>query len=112
MAAKTPKSKIFNWTDEETALLLKVVADFKSEKISAGQDWETIRSKYEDLRVRYLEAYPVEEGSEEFPNSSSKETFTKERLTAKIKKIRNSFRNAIDSVIHVLYCFIQTEPSL
>ena len=30
MAAKTPKSKIFNWTDEETALLLKVIIDFKT----------------------------------------------------------------------------------
>lgn len=56
MAAKTLKRNIFNWTDKETALPLKVIIDFKSEKISAGQDWETIRSKYDDLRVRYLDA--------------------------------------------------------
>ena len=52
----------FSWTEEETALLLKVVADYKVSKLSGGQDWETVRTKYDDITSRFQASYPVETG--------------------------------------------------
>ena len=66
---KQQKSKIFTWTDEETALLLKVVLDYKTTKLGLGRDWETVRSEYEDIQDNFLLSYPKEEESLEFPSS-------------------------------------------
>ena len=90
-----PKNKmsLFKWTEEEMALLLKAVHDYKTAKLANGQDWDTIRSKYEDVKEIFKALYPEEE-SEEFPHSKNKDEFTKERLAAKIK---TSFRKAVDS---------------
>ena len=80
------KGKMFTWIDEVTALLLKVALDNKTTKLSEGKDWETVRSKYEDLTKNFLEHYPLEE-SEEFPRGKVlKENFTKERLNSKLKR--------------------------
>ena len=96
MSQSGNKSKFFKWTEEEEALLLKVIHDYKTSKLMGGQDWETVRSKYEDIKEKFISNYPNEE-SEEFPNFKSKDQFTKERLAAKIKKIKTSFRKAVDS---------------
>ena len=47
-----PQSKIFQWTEEETALLLEVIHDYKTAKLMSSQDWETVRSKYHDIKDR------------------------------------------------------------
>ncbi len=94
---KNVERKIFTWSDEETALLLHVTLAYKTTKISEGKDWETIRSKYDDILKDFIEQYP-KEISEEFPREEPiSGEFTKERLNAKLKKIKNSFRKAIDS---------------
>ena len=95
MAAKSTK-KLFVWTEEETALLLKVVLDYKTVKFAAGQDWETVRSNYEDLAKRLAEAYP-NEVTEEFPRGERKEDFTAAKIASKMKKMKNGFRKALDS---------------
>jgi len=41
--------KNFTWSDEEINLLLHVVIDYTVGKAGEGVDWETIRSKYEDV---------------------------------------------------------------
>ena len=56
-------------------LLLKVVLGCKTAKHAAAQDWETIRSKYDDLTKRLIEAYP-DEVTEEFPRGETKQTFS------------------------------------
>ncbi len=98
MAEKTGK-KCFVWTDEENALLLKITLDYKSSKMSEGQDWETVRSKYEEIHKMFIAAYPdgEEEGGVEFPRVETKHELTKERITQKLKKLKNNFRKAVDS---------------
>ena len=41
---------LFTWTDEETALLLRVVMEYKIYKMEGGSDWETVKQKYEDIK--------------------------------------------------------------
>ena len=84
------------WTEEETAILLKIVLDYKTAKYAAEQDWETIRSKYEDLACRLQEAYP-DEVTDEFPRGETKEEFSASKISSKLKKMKNSFRKALDS---------------
>ena len=94
---KTPsKTKNFVWTDEETALLLKVVHEYKTTKISSSLDWETVRTKYTDIANSFVQKYPKGK-SEEFPHSNDEAAFTEERITAKIRKVKNNFRKALDS---------------
>ena len=95
MAAKNTKT-IFNWTKEETALLLKVVLDYKTATLAIAQDWETSRSKYDDLAKRLIEAYP-NEATDEFPRGQTKETFSAAKVSSKVKKLTNSFRKALDT---------------
>ena len=88
---------MFSWTDEETALLMKVILGYKTTKLSEGKDWETIRSKSDDIKQKFSEHYP-NEATEEFPRGgNAKEEFTKDRINSKVKKIKNSFRKAVDS---------------
>ena len=58
------KSKIFSWTDEESALLLQTVLEYKTTKLSSGNDWETVKSKYEDIVKLFTAHYPVESSAE------------------------------------------------
>ena len=46
-AEKTEKDN-FVWTDEETALLVKIIIDYKAAKSNLGLDWETVRMRYEE----------------------------------------------------------------
>ena len=43
----------FSWTEEETALLLKVVLDYKTAKLAGGQDWENMRTKYDGISSKF-----------------------------------------------------------
>ncbi len=87
----TSNSKTFCWTDEESALLLQTVLDYKTTKLSSGNDWETVwetvKNKYEDITKLFIAHYPVE-GSDEFPNAEVKNKFTKHRITSKINKLK------------------------
>ena len=40
---------------EEINLLLRVVIDYKAGKAGQGVDWESVRSKYEDVTKMFLE---------------------------------------------------------
>ena len=62
----TNSNKLFHWTEEKTALLLKVVFDYRTAKSAVAQDWEKICFKHDVLSKRFIEAYPVEK-TEEFP---------------------------------------------
>ncbi|KAJ7382401.1 hypothetical protein OS493_035242 [Desmophyllum pertusum] len=71
----------FTWTDEELRLLLDVINDYKAEKASSGLDWETVKNKYEHIRMKFTERYP-NDGTEGFPNGEDASVFTKERSPA------------------------------
>ena len=57
--------KVFSWTEEETALLLKVALEYKTAKLAEGKDWQTIRAKYKDLAAAFASTYSAEEGKRE-----------------------------------------------
>ena len=52
--------KNLSWTDEETALLLQVIIDYKSSNAALGLNWETIKSKYDNICERLQSRYPKE----------------------------------------------------
>ena len=53
MAAEKSKKVQFSWTEEKMALSLKVVLEYKVSKLADGQDWETVRTKYEDITAKF-----------------------------------------------------------
>ena len=44
----------------------------------------------------FIERYPNNEATSEFPHSEDKSMFTKDSLVAKIKRVKLCFRRAID----------------
>eukprot|EP00112_Aurelia_sp_Birch-Aquarium-sp1_P016380 Seg3708.3 transcript_id=Seg3708.3/GoldUCD/mRNA.D3Y31 product="hypothetical protein" protein_id=Seg3708.3/GoldUCD/D3Y31 len=93
-------SKTFSWTDEETSLLLQVVIDYKASKTAAGLDWETVKTRYEDITERFQAQYPrggADANMEEYPNFADPSKITKERIIPRLKRIKLNFRKAIDS---------------
>ena len=50
----------FTWTDEEIELLLDVMMHYKSDKEGRGCDWQSVKTKYDDLRDIFIERYPTE----------------------------------------------------
>lgn len=93
------ETKYFTWTDEETALLLKVAISYKTQKTTEGKDWESVKTRYDDLLQLYIERYPKSnEGEPElFPNKNNTVVFDKEKIVAKFKRIKLGYRKAVDS---------------
>ena len=52
------KGKEFVWTDSEAELLLNVSIDYKTSKTAECVDWESIKSKYDDITELYIAALP------------------------------------------------------
>ena len=80
--ASKDKRSFSTLTNEETALLIKVVMDYKAAKMQNGEDWGTVMSKYEDILLKFTETFP-ETATEDFPNSQDKEKITKEKVKRK-----------------------------
>ena len=73
MAQTKKTEKNFVWTDDETALLVQVIIDYKTSKAANGLDWESIKNKYEEISERFLSSYPRAESvvsEEAYPNCS------------------------------------------
>ena len=87
---KNGKASDFNWTGDEIQLVLEVCFDFKAESDYEGVNWESKRTKYEQIKPRFCEQYPEVE-DEKFPRSNDLHAITKERVSAKLKSIRTNF---------------------
>ena len=91
----------FIWSDDEVELLLDVVYAFKCNKEADGYDWESIKSKYDNIRALFLERYPTPQNNtvvqREFKRKDPSKEFTKDRLVAKIKALQLKYRSALDS---------------
>ena len=110
MAAKsttnnnTPDKVDFSWTDDEIQLLLESAVAYKSQMEYQGLAWEGVRSKYDKIKEIMVERYPKDKeasgtGSDtnvnkKFPDCS---LIISKRIAAKMKKIRQDFRRAVDS---------------
>ena len=53
MEGANAKKGHFSWTEEETALLLKVILYNKTAKLAGGQVWEDMRTKYNDISSKF-----------------------------------------------------------
>ena len=42
--------KYFTCTDEKVSLLLQIATAYKNEKTNERKDWESIKSRYEDIQ--------------------------------------------------------------
>ena len=89
------KKKEFIWTDDEAELLLNVANDFKVSKAAESVDWESVKSKYSDIRDLLVDALPDEIAPGSFPHK--KEEITKQVVTSNLKVIILIFRQAVDS---------------
>ena len=93
---KNGKASDFNWTDDEIQLLLEVCFDFKAESDYEGVNWESKRTKYEQIKSKFCEQYPEVE-DEKFPRCKDLDSITKERVSAKLKLIKTNLKNAVDT---------------
>lgn len=99
-ATAKAKEQAFVWTDDETELLLKVTLEYKVAKAAESVDWESIRSKYQDILSRLKVQMPSdpEEAkrlNKDYPHSM--EEINKQTLATKLKAIRLKYRQAVDS---------------
>ena len=93
-------AKDFSWTDDELDLLLKSALVYKSKCEYEGLSWEGTTTKYEKIKELILERYPdkpSDNPNEQFPRVGKTEFITKERVSAKLKKMRTDYKKAVDS---------------
>ena len=90
------KASDFNWADDEIQLLLEVCFDFKAENYYEGVNFESKRTKYEQIKSKFCEQYPEVE-DEKFLRSNDLDSITKELVSAKLKLIRTNFKTAVDT---------------
>ena len=78
--------------------LLQVATAYKNDKTTEGKDWESMKSRYEDIQNLFCERYPkTDTDPEQFPNTKdTAKIFTKDRVNAKIKRMKMSYRKAVD----------------
>ena len=91
----------FTWTDDETELLLSLTLEYKTEKSLENIDWESLRSKYNDIHERFVaHLQNIVEGTTPAPDKYSPhrpEEITTAVVTSKLKGIRGRYRKAVDS---------------
>ena len=59
-------------------------------------NWESKRTKYEQIKSKFCEQYPEVE-DEKFPRCKDLDSITKERVSAKLKSFRTNFKKALDT---------------
>ena len=52
------KNQAFVWTDDEVRSLLEVTKEYKTQKESESIDWESVRTKYDDILEKLREKLP------------------------------------------------------
>jgi len=87
------KEDTFSWSDDEIQLLLMTALDFKSQCEFEGTNWESKRSKYEQIFELMMKDYP----SADSENYQNRDSLNKDRITAKLKSIRTGFKKAADA---------------
>ena len=59
-------------------------------------NWESKRTKYEQITSKFYEQYPEVE-DEKFPRSNDLDSITRERVSAKLKSTRTHYKKAVDT---------------
>jgi hypothetical protein len=79
--SSTPNNT-FAWSDDDIEVMIQASIDYKSKKEYEGLDWESVRTKYDDISKLMAEKEVV---------------IAKERVASKMKKLRLKYREAVDS---------------
>ena len=67
---------------------------YKCNKLQEGIDWETCKSKYEDITGLFEEQYPRGSTKKDFFH---KDSLAKGQVTSKPKNIKRNYRRAVDA---------------
>ena len=101
---KRTAQKDFQWTDDEAELLLNVSYEYKTMKAGENTDWESVKSKYEDILERFkveLPDEPLTAAQKDEIDCGLAKNYphmkTEVILTTKLKAIRQKYRQAVDS---------------
>ena len=88
------------WTDVELDLLVHCALVFKSKCEYEGLSWEGTEAKYDKIKELAVKRYPKkasDNSNKKFPRISKTELITKERISAKPKKMRKDYKKSVDS---------------
>ena len=77
---------------------------YKAEKTSEGLDWDSVRWKYDGILEKFIERFPNNEATSEFPHSEDTSMFTKNSLVAKIKRVKLTVRISYRIQIRPVLC--------
>ena len=77
--------KNFMRTEVEINLLLDVVLDYRVGKAGQEVDWQTVRSKYEDITKVFLEKYPDNDEENFLRGAEAAGSLNKDRIRNKLK---------------------------
>ena len=91
-SSKTKANQLV-WTNSEVKLLLRVTLDYKSNKLQEGVDWESCKSKYEDIKGLFEAQYPNKSTEKDFPHDVK--TISRIQVQTKLKNIRKNYRKAV-----------------
>ena len=78
-----PQSDRLQWTDDEVKQLHHVIQEYKVSKVGESTDWESVKSKYDDITQRFRDSLIAENLPVKFPVH-----ITKNIVTPKFKAIR------------------------
>ena len=91
----------FTWTNDESELLLCVMLEYKMEKSLQNINWESLRSKYDDIHERFVaHLVSIAEGEiqifdKEYPHHP--EEVSRAVVASKLKGLRLRYRKAVDT---------------
>ena len=92
-------SKKISYGRKKKSFFCCIYIDYKTSTAAAGLDWETSKSKYEEITECFQERYP-KGGSganeQEFPNCRNPKVIGNDRVIPKIMRIKASFRKAVE----------------
>ena len=89
------QSDRLQWTDDEVKRLNHVIQEYKVSKAAESTDWESVKSKYDDITQRFRDSLTAENLPVKFPVH-----ITKNIVTPKFKAIRINFCCAVVSGDH------------
>ena len=98
-SASNDKTDSFQWTDNEVHLLLSVAIDYKSQRAMENVNWESVQSKYTDIKDRFKDKLPEtgERQADEKDLPHTRDEIKLSCLTGKLKAIHLKCRQAVDS---------------
>ena len=81
-SARQSVAQDFKWTDDEAELLLTVTHNYKVKQITENVDWESVKTKYDDILTLMKDELPAT--ADEAKELMKDYPHTKEEITKKV----------------------------